>query len=141
MDSPPIADPPFRFMVYFTNGIKPWTYPIERLPLLEEWIKQRGSDTIRKVIFFFRVSDRTYYPYGVHTFVLERDPKNFSQFRVQFYHYYTPENKCMVQSEEQNVCDFYTILYLIYRWEILSSELGKKIIDPFFKTNADGLLC
>jgi hypothetical protein len=98
----------------------------------------------------------------VHTFVLERtssprssrsssppsSPMSSSvsslakhSFRVQFYHYYNPLNQRISQSDEQNILDFYTILRWIYNHDLLSNELGKYIVDPFFKTNEEGLLC
>lgn len=124
---------------------------MEKISILEDWLQRRGPDTIRKIIFFFQVKDPIQYPYGVHTFVLERfsvsssSPRNSSslkyQFRVQFYHYYNPLNQRISQPDEQNYLDFYAILGFIYNHDLLSNELGKYIVDPFFKTNEEGLLC
>lgn len=114
---------------------------MEKISILEDWIQRRGSDDIRKVIFFFRVRDPIQYPYGVHTFVLERIAPSSTRFRVQFYHYYNPSNQRISQSDEQNYLDFCTILGMIYHHDLLSTALGPYIVDPFFKTNEEGLLC
>ncbi len=160
MDSPPSSPIPLQCMVYCTDRTAPWTFSMEKTSVLEDWIQRRGSDTIRKMIFSFHVQDRIQYPYGVHTFVLERpSPPRSSlprsslppsspmsslakhSFRVQFYHYYNPLNQRISQSDEQNILDFYTILRWIYNHDLLSNELGRYIVDPFFKTNEEGLLC
>lgn len=138
MDDPHLT----HFIVVYTLKQKPAQFPIQHLhTILPFMIQQRGITSIRKLIFSFKVTDWTQYPYGLHYLVLERSIKREGTFHVHFQHYMDQFNHLVMIPHEQQMIDFYTVLRLIYEHDVLAEQVGRGIIDPFFKTNDSGLLC
>jgi len=91
------------FKVYFINGKYRYLY-IRSLPLLYEYMTNHGIYFIRKIIFFFNITNTTLFPYKIHTITLDR--LNGLFFHVIFNHYHNCQNKCIEIPLEQKQYDY-----------------------------------
>jgi hypothetical protein len=111
------------FKVYFINGKYRYLY-IQAFSFVNKYILTYGVYYIKKIIFYFHVTNNVLYPYKTHTITLDRLNNLF--FHVIFNHFYNCQNKRIEISLEQKQYDYDYLINIMSIYD----EVSELILYP-----------